>query len=406
MSPAARVQQLWHRTGWEAAAIGRSVRRALTGPGPERDLAVQAIKAAGAAILAWAVAGWWWQAPLALMAPWTAVALVQSTVYRSVRTGVQQVVLIAAGTVLAAAAAGLTGGNTMAAMAIVLPVTTLLGNYSRFEGQGVYASTTALFVLVYGSFSGFDILHRLLETLLGAVIGIGVNALILPPVHLRHAHESLCRVPSDAAELLRAMAEEMERGYARHQAQEWHTRARKLPQLLADLRNARMWTRESFRLNPAGRRIRRPGPELPSTQWDAAWERIADHLTALTGMLAEAAGERPRLRPPPDTVLADVPPLLHALADVCEADCAALTEPGDGGGGGGDGGVEGADGDRGGDGGVRDEAIRRAWEAQRRLKARLTDHDDETATSVGGLAAETQRLLYDLDDARPTPRHP
>lgn len=400
MTPAARAQDLWHRAGWEAAAVGRSVHRALTGPGPERDLAVQAVKAAGAAILAWAVAGWWWQAPLALMAPWTAVALVQSTVYRSVRTGVQQVVLIAAGTVLAAAAAGLTGGNTMAAMALVLPVTALLGNYSRFEGQGIYASTTALFVLVYGSFSGSDILHRLLETLLGAAIGIGVNALILPPVHLRHAHESLCRVPRDAAELLRAMADEMARGNVRHQAQEWHTRARRLPQLLADLRNARMWTRESLRLNPAGRRIRRPGPELPSTRWDAAWERIADHLTALTGMLAEAAGERPRLRPPPDTVLADVPPLLHALADVCDADNAILTGRADGDDG------HGTDGDRDDDRGVRDEAMRRAWEAQRRLKARLTEQDDETATSVGGLAAQTQRLLYDLDDAGLTARRP
>ncbi|ORT56867.1 hypothetical protein BKD26_26715 [Streptomyces sp. CB03238] len=375
---------MWYRAGWEAAAVGRSVRRALTGSGPERDLAVQSIKAAGAAIAAWAVAGWWWQAPLALMAPWTAVALVQSTVYRSVRTGVQQVVLIAAGTVLAAAAAGLTGGNTMAAMAIVLPVTALLGNYSRFEGQGIYASTTALFVLVYGSFSGFDILHRLLETFLGAAIGIGVNALILPPVHLRHAHESLCRLPRDGAELLRAMAEEMERGYDRQQAQEWHTRARRLPQLLADLRNARMWTRESLRLN-LGRRIRRPGPELPTTQWDASWESIADHLTALTGMLAQAAGDRPRLTPPPDDVLAGVPPLLHALADVCAADCEALSEPGGGG----------AD---------RDEALGRAWEAQRRLKARLTEQDDETATSVGGLAAELQQLLHDLDDARVTAR--
>ncbi|WP_234335107.1 hypothetical protein [Streptomyces sp. NRRL S-118] len=118
MIPSAR--EAWHRVHGEAGAVGRSVRSALTGPGPERDLAVQSLKAAGAAILAWAVAGWWWQAPLALMAPWTAVALVQSTVYRSVRTGVQQVVLIAAGTVLAAAAAGLTG-NTMAAMSCPSP---------------------------------------------------------------------------------------------------------------------------------------------------------------------------------------------------------------------------------------------------------------------------------------------
>ncbi|MFF9864908.1 aromatic acid exporter family protein [Streptomyces sp. NPDC013953] len=384
MIPSAR--EAWHRVHGEAGTVGRSVRSALTGPGPERDLAVQSLKAAGAAILAWAVAGWWWQAPLALMAPWTAVALVQSTVYRSVRTGVQQVVLIAAGTVLAAAAAGLTG-DTMAAMALVLPVTVLLGNWSRFGDQGTYASTTALFVLVYGSYSGFDILHRLLETLLGAVIGIGVNALVLPPVHLRSARDSLCRLPRDATGLLRDMAEEIEQGHERHQAQEWHRRARRLAGRLTELRSARTWTRESYRFNPAHRIRRPPGPELPSTEWDAAWERVVDHLTSLTALLAEAAGERPRFRPPPSTVLADVPPLLHALADVCAADRTALDSP-----------ERRERALR-----TRQEAMARSWEAHRRLKARLTGGaapDDETATSVGGLAAETRQLLHELENAR------
>ncbi|MFV0131369.1 FUSC family protein [Streptomyces sp. HMX112] len=401
---------LWSWTTWEAAAVGRSVRRALTGPGPERDMAVQSLKAAGAAILAWAVAGWWWQAPLALMAPWTAVALVQSTVYRSVRAGLQQVVLIFAGTVLAAGAVQLTG-DTMAAMAIVLPLTALLGNYSRFGDQGVYASTTALFVLVYGSYSGFDIVHRLLETLLGAAIGIGVNALVLPPVHLRHARESLHRVPRDGAELLRAMAEGIERGHGQHDAQEWHSRARRFASYLGDLRTARTWARESHRFNPAGRIRRRGEPGLPSAEWDAAWERVADHLTALTALLAGAAGDEPRLRPPPDSVLRDVPALLRPLADVCEADCAALgARAGTGAGGGRDAGRPG--GDRGArqDGGPdRDEAMARAWEAHARLKARLADAeagDHETATSVGGLAAETQQLLYVLQDARPAPTTP
>ncbi|MET9431132.1 MULTISPECIES: aromatic acid exporter family protein [unclassified Streptomyces] len=380
------AREAWHRVRWETATVGGSVRRALTGPGPERDLAVQSLKAAGAAILAWAVAGWWWKAPLALMAPWTAVALVQSTVYRSVRTGLQQVVLIAAGTVVAAAAVGLTG-DTMAAMALALPVTVLLGNYPRFGDQGLYASTTALFVLVYGAYTGFDILHRLLETLLGAVIGIGVNALILPPVHLRDARDSLCRLPREGADLLRTMADEIRHGHDRSQAQEWHRRARRLTGRLAALRDARTWTRESLRFNPVPRIRRQAPPDLPSTEWDAAWERVADHLTSLTALLAEAAGERPRFAPPPDDVLADVPPLLQALADVCETDCAALSRP------------AGPAPDR----RDRDEAMDRAWEAHHRLKARLAEQagrDGETATSVGGLTAETRQLLHDLENAR------
>ena len=52
---------------------------------------MQAFKAALAACLAWAVAGWWLKAPMAFVAPWVAVMLVESTVYRSIAHGLQQV---------------------------------------------------------------------------------------------------------------------------------------------------------------------------------------------------------------------------------------------------------------------------------------------------------------------------
>ncbi|MEE1757414.1 FUSC family protein [Streptomyces sp. SP18CS02] len=387
MSRAEKWAAPWHRVAQEMAAIGRAGRRAVSGAGPERDMAVQSLKAAGAAVLAWAAAGWWWQAPLALMAPWTAIALVQSTVYRSLRAGLQQVVLIAAGTVLAAAAAALTP-NTVAAMALALPVTMLIGNYARFGDQGVYASTTALFVLVYGSYSGFDILHRLLETFLGAVIGIGVNALILPPVPLRHARDSQYRLPRDGGALLRVMAEDIESGYGPRQAQDWHRRALDLTRLGADLRDARRRADEGYRFNPA-HRLRRPGPALPAAEWDAAWERVAGHLSTSTRLLVEAVGENSRLAPPPYGTLEDVPVMLHALADVCEADCSALSGSG-----------EAPQEDRA-------EAMARAWAAHGRRKSRLAERvaaeDQETATSVGGLAALTQQLLHDLEAARPGP---
>ncbi len=366
----------WREVTWEAAAVGRSMRRALTSPGPERDMTTQSLKAAGAAVLAWAVTGWWWDAPMALMAPWAAVVLVQSTVYRSLRSGLQQMVVIAVGTVLAAGAATLTG-NTMAAMAIALPLTVLLGNYARFGEQGLYAPTTALFVLAYGAYSGFDILHRLLESLIGGLIGIGVNALILPPVHLRSVRDCLDRLPRESADLLRTMAEQIEAGYDRQQAEAWCDRAYRLTDVLADLRSARMWTRESYRLNPA-RRLRRAGPPLPSADWDTGWERIAEHLVSFTRTLADAAGERRRLAAPPDDALADVPELLRRTADVC----AAYGVPG------------GAAGD-----GAREErarAVRRAWDTHARIKRRLPEQDPETATSLGGLLAEAQQLLYEL----------
>ncbi|MEU0368780.1 aromatic acid exporter family protein [Streptomyces sp. NPDC006283] len=372
----------WRRAGWELSAVAASVRRALTTSGPERDLAVQSLKAAGAAILAWALVGWWWQAPMALMAPWTAVVLVQSTVYRSLRAGVQQLVVIGVGTVLAAGAAALTG-NTMAAMALALPLTVLLGNYPRFGDQGIYAPTTAVFVLAYSSFSGTAVFHRLFEALVGAVIGIGVNALILPPVHLRDVRDSLDRLGRDSAALLRDMAQDVENGYARASAEQWYERAWRLAGPLQGLHDARMWTDESHRFNP-GRRLRR-APEAPPRDWDSHWYQVTDHLESVTGMLVDTAGDWRRLAAPPEHVLGCLPELFRATADVCEADRAAITSSRP-------------------DGDARGRAMERAWESHRRLKAQMLDHhhdqDHEIATAVGGLVAQTQQLLYVLDAGR------
>ncbi|MGR8012017.1 FUSC family protein [Streptomyces hypolithicus] len=339
-------------------------------------MVTQSLKAAAAATLAWALTGWWWNAPMALMAPWTAVVLVQSTVYRSLRSGVQQLVVIAIGTVLAAGAANLTG-NTMAAMALVLPVTVLLGNWTRFGEHGLYAPTTALFVLAYGSYSGIDILHRLFESLVGAVIGIAVNALILPPVHLRSVRDCLQRLPADSADLLRGSAAEVREGLDPQKAENRHAQARRLMVTLSDLHDARGWTRESYRLNP-GSRMRRTGPRLPPVQWDYAWGRIADPLVSLTRALVRTVSDNPGCPPLPGPAQGHLADLLEAAGDVCAADRNILG-----------GNILGA----------REEratALDAAWAAHAQLKAQLLEQDADTATSVGGLLAECQQLLHEL----------
>ncbi|NED91926.1 hypothetical protein G3I76_69125, partial [Streptomyces sp. SID11233] len=65
----------------------------------------------------------------------------------------------------------------------------------------------ALFVITATSTSSAEIGHRLLETGIGAVIGIAVNAFVLPPVHLRNAGDQLLRLPRDTGRLLRDLAQ-------------------------------------------------------------------------------------------------------------------------------------------------------------------------------------------------------
>ncbi|MGW3661875.1 FUSC family protein [Streptomyces sp. NPDC005141] len=363
------------RLGWEAEATTAALRRAFTSTGRERDACVQALKAAGAAVAAWAVVGWWWQAPMALMAPWTAVALVQGTVYRSVRTGVQQLALITAGTLFAAGAATITDSVTLA-MALALPPAALLGVYNRFGDQGVYAPATVIFVLAYGTLSGDDIAHRLAEATVGATIGIAVNALLLPPVHLRGLEESLAAMARESTSLLRMMADNVAAGYGEEDATRWRGRIGHLTKSLEGLRNARIWSRESYRLNP-GHRMRRRAGRPPSIDHDMYWERFVERVSALVDNLAAAAGEDSGLAQPPPDRLARLARLLDAGADVCEWDRTRWGLR--------SGGVDRTE---------RDAALARARQALTGLKSGLTEQDPETLVTVGALGASGQQLLH------------
>ncbi|GAA0593073.1 FUSC family protein [Streptomyces crystallinus] len=371
---------------WECAAVARSARRALGGAGPERDTAVQAFKAAAAALIAWALAGWWWKAPMALLAPWTALFLVQSTVYRSLKTALQQFVVVVVGTLLAAAAGVLTG-DTMLAMLIALPLTTLFGSYARFGTQGLNAPTAALFVLVYGTYSGFAIVHRFLETLLGAAIGLTVNALVVPPVHTRSVRHLRARLPEESAALLHTVADGLDDGGFSHgDADAWHDRARRLTDRVTDLRSARRWSDESYRFNP-GRRLRRSAPVAPAADWDFVWDRITSHIEAITRTLADAAGGRCD-----DTVLRDPAPrtvaeLLRAAGDVCALDD-AVEIPADQ--------AQGSENQSGGRSRERREALRRAYTAQSELTSLFRERGDALEDVLAALTADTIRLLAEL----------
>lgn len=268
----------------------RAVRRAWREPGRERDLTVQAGKAALAACLAWAVAGWWLQAPMAFVAPWVAVVLVESTVYRSLAHGLQQLAAIAVGTVVATAVA-LVLDSTMVTMVVVLPAVLLLAQWQRLGSQGVYAATGALFVLTNGQVSLATSGARIAEAVFGAVVGITVNAVIRPPVYLRDTRAALTDAAREAQEILEAVAEGLDDGeWGGHVAGEWHERALRLGRLVDQARSAIGWSRESMRGNHRGRGIGAVAP--PGKAYDdalAVLDHVAVHTAGVTRTVLESA---------------------------------------------------------------------------------------------------------------------
>ncbi|MFD3505032.1 aromatic acid exporter family protein [Streptomyces sp. NPDC058678] len=277
----------------------QAVRRAWAGPGRERDLVVQAGKAALAACVAWGVAGWWLKAPMAFVAPWMAVVLVESTVYRSIAHGLQQLAAIAVGTVVATAVA-LVLDSTMATMALVLPAVLLLAQWQRLGSQGIYAATGALFVLTGGQVSVVSSGARIAEAVFGALVGVAVNALIRPPVYLRDTRAALEEAACEAQDILDAVADGVADGeWEGHEAGEWHERALRLGRLVDQARSAVGWSRESMRINPRGRGGR--AVSAPGKAYDdalAVLEDVAVHTAGVTRTVLETADQHGELARP------------------------------------------------------------------------------------------------------------
>ncbi|MFF9201856.1 aromatic acid exporter family protein [Streptomyces sp. NPDC014986] len=324
---AARVRDAARR---DARSFGRAARAVWWGPGRERELLVQSLKAAAAALLAWLVAQVWLGDPMALMAPWVALVLVQATVYSSLVQGARQFTAMCIGALVASGAQAVTG-DTTGALALSVPVLVLLSNWPRFGDQGIYAATTAVFTIATGTVSAVAVGHRLGQAALGAVIGVAVNALVLPPVHLRDVRKNLAALARETGEVLRAVAGDLREG-------EWdaQTAARRLDasvrlgRRVEALRSARGWSKESLRLTSGVLRAlhRVPAGAVPPEEEDERFARVTGHVTALTRTLAVAADEDRTPAAPDAEVLRCYAELLELIGDTCRAEADRLLDAG------------------------------------------------------------------------------
>ncbi|NJP48728.1 FUSC family protein [Streptomyces sp. SBST2-5] len=328
----ARMADLVRR---DVRAAGQAARAVWRGPGRERDQLVQSMKAAGAALLAWLVAWVWLGDPMALMAPWVALVLVQATVYSSVLQAGRQFTAICVGALVASGAQVVTDDAT-GALALSVPVLMLLSNWPRFGDQGIFAATTALFTIASGAVSVAAVGHRLGQAALGAVIGVAVNALVLPPIHLRDVRENLAALARETGDVLHAVARDLREGdWDAQSAADRHAAALRLHSRLDALRSARGWSRESLRFTHGALRAlhRAPTAALPPEEEDDRFSRVVGHVTALTRTLAVAADEQRSPTAPDPKALRHCGRLLELIGDTCHAEARRLAHGGSSGGG-------------------------------------------------------------------------
>jgi hypothetical protein len=228
----------------------RAVRRAMQAPGRERDVLVQIGKGAAAAVIAWQVARLALHSEAPFLAPLAALIAVEATVYQSLRTTAQNVTAVLAGVLLAFLTAR-TLGVEWYSLGLVLVVALGLARWQRLGGSGLQVPTTALLAMtIAGGVQDTMLEARVVETLVGALIGAAINVLVLPPVHLRDGRESVASSARGVSRLLSSIAEGIRTEWTREDAQEWMERARQLDARVRDARSASERGRESMRFNP------------------------------------------------------------------------------------------------------------------------------------------------------------
>ena len=219
-------------------------------------------KASLAAVLSYVAADLLNTSEAPILAPLTALLVVQLTVYETVAQGIQRILSVLAGVLVALGIATFVG-LTWWSLGAVVAVSLAVGQFLRLGPHTVEVPISAMLVLAVGG-AGAEgaAAGRMYETLIGAAIGLAVNFGVAPPVHVQPAGAAIGQLADRLAEFLRGLAGELRTGWSRAAAERWLTDARALGPYVsrADLSLAR--AEQSALLNPRGEEVREAQPRL------------------------------------------------------------------------------------------------------------------------------------------------
>jgi uncharacterized membrane protein YccC len=229
--------------------LRQRARAALTLSGRGRESVVQAGKMAVAAVVAWLLA-LLFDRTQSFIAAYAAVFMMSGTVYRSLLDATRQVTTVVLG-VLVAFGAALVVPWPPVALGVAVFVGMVVGRWHRLGRDGIWVGVVALLMVTYGAADDTSYLVlRVAEVLLGAVVGVAVNALILPPLTLRDAGRAVAAVSEEIDELLRSICRGLREGWDENDARRWRRDGRQLSRAVRHADEAVGHGRESMWLNP------------------------------------------------------------------------------------------------------------------------------------------------------------
>ncbi|MFD3539163.1 aromatic acid exporter family protein [Streptomyces sp. NPDC058662] len=211
-------------------------------------VAVQALRSTAAAVLSYVAALQLSSEPNPLTAPLTALLVVQVTLYSTLTTSIRRVNSVIVGVLIAIGFSALVG-LTWWSLGLLILASLVVGHLVRVDEFVPEVAISAMLVLgvTQVADTAWD---RVLETLIGAVVGLLVNLLLAPPLWVGPAGTAITDLAGRMSRLLDHLGEDplgpakVERAAARlHEA-------RRLDNDIAQVDAALRQAEDSLRLNP------------------------------------------------------------------------------------------------------------------------------------------------------------
>lgn len=224
--------------------------------GAERAPLIQVAKSTAAAVSAWFVCVLIYPEQIPIFGAIAALITVQENVSQSLTRGIERMVGVLIGVTVALGAAALFGATSWLFIVAIL-VSIAVGWALRMNSASTnQIAITALLMIALGGTSMVYGVERIIETLIGAVIGVAINALIIAPVKINPAREAINTLGYEASLALERLADSLSEPRSLAWLNEMVLHARLLLAQRNNISQLKAKAYESLQLNPRGQRYR------------------------------------------------------------------------------------------------------------------------------------------------------
>jgi len=230
-------------------------------------------------LLAWFLPG----TARSVLAPLTAVLVVQATAYQTVRSAVQRVVSVTAG-VLVALAFSAAVGLTWWSLGLIIVAALMIGSVLKLGEHMLEVPISAMLILSVDT--GAAASGRIVDTLVGAAAGL-LGGILLSPVRTQPAEDAIGHLSRQMADLLEEIASGLPGGSDPGQTEAWLGRARALTAEVQRADGALGEAEDSLRLRP--QRLRFDRTAVPLRNGLETLEHAAVTIRGLTRSITDDA---------------------------------------------------------------------------------------------------------------------